>query len=97
MCFLSHKVAEKSLKAGMYITCDVGRATQRNPSIVSPAQALVQMGCQINISDAYFLENFSSHPCDTVAPDEKYTMNTAQDAYNAATKIYEAMKELVDD
>ena len=36
MCFLSNKIAEKS-----YATCDVGKATLRNPSIVSPVHALV--------------------------------------------------------
>jgi len=60
------------------------------------------MGCRVNVSDAVFLENFSSqtrYPYEfssTVAPDERYTMNIARDAFNAATKIYEAMKQLVE-
>ena len=100
---MSHEVAEKSLKAGMYAKCGVGNATLKNPNIVSPAHALVQMGCRINVHDAEFLENFDSrtrYPYDCpspMVPGEKYVINTAQKAFNAATKIYEAMKRLVED
>ena len=60
ICFMSHEVAEKSLKAGMYATCGMGNASLKNPNIVHLAHALVQMGCKINVGDADFLENFST-------------------------------------
>ena len=103
ICFMSHEVAEKCLKAGMYAVCGVGNATLKNPNIVSPAHALVQMGCMINVGDADFLRNFSSqtrYPYEypsTIAPEEKYTLKTAQGAFNAATRIYKAIKKLVED
>ena len=102
LCFMSHEVAEKSLKAGMYATCGMGNATLKNPNIVHPAHALVQMGCKINVGDADFLENFSTktrYPHEyssTILPGEKHAMTTAEDAFNAATRIYEVMKNLVE-
>ena len=102
-CFMCHEVAEKSLKAGMYAKCGIGESTLKNHNVVSPARALIQMGCEIDVNDAIFLENFyyhprfpSCHPPPTV-PGEKYVINTAKQAFDAATRIYEAMKKVVED
>ena len=101
-CFMSHEVAEKSLKAGMYAKCGVGKAILKNPNLVSLARALVQVGCSIDVADAVFLENFFS---DTrypycypppIVPGEKYLSSTAREAFLAATRIYEAMKQLIE-
>ena len=102
-CFMSHEVAEKSLKAGMYAKCGIGKTTLKNPNIVHPACALVQEGCPIDIADAIFLEKFFS---DTrypycypppIVPGEKYLSSTAREAFLAATRIYEAMKQLIEE
>ena len=102
-CFMCHEVAEKSLKAGMYAKCGIGESTLKNHNVVSPARALIQMGCEIDVNDAIFLENFyyhprfpSCHPPPTV-PGEKYVINTATQAFDAATRIYETMKKVVED
>ena len=67
-CFMSHEVAEKALKAGLYAKCGMGDITLKNPNLVVPARALVQVGCSIDVDDAVFLENLykiSSLLCST--------------------------------
>ena len=102
-CFMSHEVAEKALKAGMYMKCGMGNATLKSHNLVSPARALLQVGCLVDITDVIFLENFYSHPrfpyCHSfpVVPGEEYSSITAREAFLAATKIYETMKQLIDD
>ena len=102
-CFMSHEVAEKALKAGMYEKCGMGNVTLKRHSLVSPARALMQVGCSININDVILLENFYAHPrfpnCYSAptVPGEMYVSSTAREAFLAATKIYEAMKQLIDD
>ena len=103
ICFMSHEVAEKALKAGMYAKCGMGNATLKCHSLISLAHALVQVGCSVNIDDAIFLENFYSQPRfpyhypSPIVPGEKYLSGTAKEAFNAATRIYETMKQLIDD
>ena len=102
-CFMSHEVAEKALKAGMYAKCGIGNATLKCHSLVSPARALKQVGCLVDINDAAFLENFYSQPrfpycySPPIVPGEKYLSSTAREAFQAATRIYEEMKELIED
>ena len=101
-CFMSHEVAEKALKAGMYAKCGMGNTTLKSHSLVSPARALMQVGCLVDITDVVFLENFYSQPrfpyCYSfpVVPGEEYTSISAREAFLAATRIYEAMKRLID-
>ena len=102
-CFMSHEVAEKALKAGMYAKCGMGNATLKSHNLVSPARALLQVGCLVDITDVIFLENFYSHPrfpyCHSfpAVPGGEYSSITAREAFLAATKIYETMKQLIDD
>ena len=102
-CFMSHEVAEKALKAGMYAKCGMNDITLKCHSLKSPARALLQIGCLADINDAVFLENFYSQPrfpycySHPVVPGEKYLKSTASDAFRAATRIYEAMKQLIED
>ena len=102
-CFMSHEVAEKALKAGMYAKCGMNDTTLKCHSLKSPARALLQIGCLADINDAVFLENFYSQPRfpyhypSPIVPGEKYLSSTASKAFHAATRIYEAMKQLVED
>ena len=102
-CFMSHEVAEKALKAGMYMKCGMSDVTLKSHSLESPARALKQVGYLADISDAVFLDNFYSQPrfpycySPPIVPGEKYLSSTAREAFLAATRIYEAMKELIDD
>ena len=102
-CFMSHEVAEKSLKAGMYAKCGIGEVTLKNPDLVIPARTLVQERCPIDVGDAILLENFFSNTrypyCypSPIVPGEKYLSSTAREAFLAATRIYEAMKQLIEE
>ena len=102
-CFMSHEVAEKSLKARMYAKCGIGKATLKNPDLVIPARALAQEGCTVDIGDAILFENFFTNTrypyCypSPIVPGEKYLSSTAREAFLAATRIYEAMKELIEE
>ena len=102
-CFMGHEVAEKALKAGMYAKCGMSDATLKCHNLESPARALMQVGCLADINDAIFLENFYSEPrfpycfSSPIVPGEKYLSSTAREAFLAATRIYEAMKQLIED
>ena len=102
-CFMSHEVAEKALKAGMYAKCGMSDVTLKCHNLESPARALMQVGCLTDINDAVFLENFYSQPrfpycySSPIVPGEKYLSSTAKEAFHAATRIYEAMKQLIED
>ena len=100
-CFMSHEVAEKALKAGMYAKCGMSKAFLKSHNLESPARALVQMGCSVDVNDARFLEDFYSQPrfpychSSSIVPGEKYLSNTAKRAFLAAKKIYEVCNEAV--
>ena len=102
-CFMSHEVAEKSLKAGMYAKCGIGEVTLKNPDLVITARALAQEGCTVDIEDAILLQNCFSNTrypyCypSPIVPGEKYLSSTAEEAFLAATRIYEAIKELIEE
>ena len=102
-CFMCHEVAEKSLKAGMYAKHGLGQVGLRNHNLTLPAHQLLQLGCSVNISDAELLENFyldtrfpNCHPSPTV-PGERFDNDTAKQAFDAATRIYEAMMQVIND
>ena len=101
-CFMSHEVAEKSLKAGMYAKCGLEQVSLKNHNLVLPARQLVQLGCSVNISDAGLLEDFyldtrypNCYPYPTV-PGQTFVDDTAKKAYEAATRVYEAMKCVIE-
>ena len=101
-CFMCHEVAEKSLKAGMYAKCGLGQVSLNNHNLVLPTHQLVQLGCSVNISDAELLENFyldtrfpNRYPYPTV-PGERFVSDTAKQAFEAATRIYEAMMQVTE-
>ena len=74
----------------------------KSHSLESPAHALLQVGCLADINDAVFLENFYSQPrfpyCypHPVVPGEKYLKRTASEAFHAASRIYETMKQVIE-
>ena len=101
-CFMSHEVAEKSLKAGMYAKCGLGQVSLANHNLVLPACQLAQLGCSVNTSDAELLENFylntrfpNRHPY-PIVPGEKFGTDTAKQAFDAATRIYEVIMQLTE-
>ena len=102
-CFMCHEVAEKSLKAGMYAKHGIGEATLNHHNIVFLAKTLVNLNCPVSIQDAKFLERFyldtrfpNRYPPPTI-PGEKFLSDTSVQAFDAATRIYDAMKQLIEE
>ena len=100
-CFMCHEVAERSLKAGLYAKSGMGEVSLKNHDLILPASALIQMGCSVDINDARFLERFyldtrfpNQYPPPTI-PGEKFSDDIAKQAFDAATRIYEMMKQLI--
>ena len=100
-CFMCHEVAEKSLKAGMYAKRGMGEVSLSNHNLVLPASALVQLGCPINIQDAELLERFyldtrfpNRYNPPTI-PGEEFSNDTAKKGFDAATRIYKVIKQLI--
>ena len=100
-CFMCHEVTEKSLKAGMYAKCGMGEVSLSNHNLVLPARALKQLNCQVDVKDAEFLERFyldtrfpNRYPPPTI-PAEQFSSNLVKQGFDAATRIYEAMKQLI--
>ena len=100
-CFMCHEVAEKSLKAGLFAKCGMGEVSLKNHDLILPANALIQLGCPIDKRDAEFLEQFyldtrfpNCYP-PPVIPGEKFSSDMANQGFDAATRIYEAIKQLI--
>lgn len=101
ICFMSHQLAEKSLKAGMYFKCGLGPESLQKHNLVTLACALVQVSCPIKVADATLLERFyldarfpnRYNPC--VVPGEQFDSHTAQQAFDSATRLYETMQQIV--
>ena len=100
-CFMCHEVAEKSLKAGLYATSGMSKVSLKNHNLMLSASALIQMGCPVKIDDAQFLERFyldTRFPnCYTphAIPGEKFSSDTAKQGFEAATRIYETVKQMI--
>ena len=100
-CFMSHEVAEKSLKAGMYAKCGVGQVSLNNHNLSLPANALAQLGCPSVVSDAIYLERFyldtrfPNRFIPLAVPGEKFNNATAIKAFEAADRILKAMKQMI--
>ena len=103
VCFMSHQVAEKSLKAGTYAKCGLDPMNLCTHQLTSLATKLNQMGCSVNTQDATLLNGFylpTRYPnrwCPSAVPEENYSSNTAQRAFHAATRIFEEMQKIIDD
>ena len=102
-CFMCHEVAEKSLKAGMYAKCGISPGSLSKHNVIILARALVQLQCPIDVIDAHSLERFyldSRFPnvySPSAAPGDKFDSHTAQQAFEAATRIFEVMKQVIAD
>ena len=100
-CFMCHEVAERSLKAGLYAKCGMGEVSLSNHNLTLPARALIQIGCPISIRDAEFLERFyldtrfPNRYTPPTIPGETFSSDIAKQGFDAATKIYETMKQLI--
>ena len=100
-CFMCHEVAEKSLKAGLYATSGMSKVSLKNHNLTLSASALIQMGCPVKIDDAQFLERFyldTRFPnCYTphAIPGERFSIDTAKQGFEAATRIYETVKQMM--
>ena len=103
VCFMSHQVAEKSLKAGTYAKCGLDPINLCTHQLPSLAIKLNQMGCSVNSQDAMLLNSYylpTRYPnrwCPSAVPEEHYSSNTAQQAFQAATRIFEEMQKIIDD
>ena len=102
-CFMCHEVAEKSLKAGMYAKCGISPESLSKHNVIILARALVQLQCPVEVIDARSLEGFyleSRFPnrySPSAAPGDKIDSLTAQNAFEAATRIFEVMKKVIAD
>ena len=100
-CFMCHEVAEKSLKAGMYAKCGLGQESLNKHNLYTLANALAQMGCPNQVNDACFLERFyldtrfpnRYDPC--VVPGDQFDSTTTQQAFEAATRTFEVLQQVV--
>jgi len=102
-CFMSHEVAEKSLKAGMYAKCGLSKESLSKHDVIVLARALVNLQCPVDVTDAHFVEKFylnSRFPnryTPSAAPGDQLHSHTALQAFEAATRIFEVMKQVIAD
>ena len=101
-CFMSHEVAERCLKAGMYAIS--GQVNLLGHDLVVPAYELVKYGCSDVIKeDVEFLQRFyldtrypnRYHP--PTVPGERFVNDTAKQAFEAAARIYKLMLQVIED
>ena len=104
VCFLAHEVAEKALKAGMYAVCGLHSESLRYHDLDSHAGALEQerpaltKGLRVyasSLRNHYLKSRFPNQYYPPTAPSDVYTQDQARDAKQNAQKIFDMMKEVV--
>ena len=102
ICFMCHQVAEKSLKAGVYAKCGMKPTGLRIHDLQYLANELEEKGVT-TINEVTFLNNLylpTRYPnCHTpsAVPGDKFSTQLAEKGYEIATRIFEAMQEMIDD
>ena len=103
VCFMCHQVAEKSLKAGMYAKYGLNPIHLWNHDLIPLANRLNQLGCSVNKMDVKFLSplyvptRYPNRWKPSAVPEEKYSSDTAQQAFDTATRILQEMEKVIDD
>ena len=104
VCFLAHEVAEKALKAGMYAVCGLHQVSLQYHDLDSHAGALEQekpaltIGLRVyasSLRDHYLKSRYPNQYYPPTAPSDVYTQDQARDAKQKAQKIFDMMKEVV--
>ena len=105
VCFLSHQVAEKSLKAGMYAICGLDEKGLKDHALTRHAYALQTERPLETQHLAYHTSSLENFYLDTRYPNRHippsipatvYTREIAQEATKHATNIYSTINSLFD-
>ena len=100
ICFMCHQVAEKSLKAGVYAKCGMKPTGLRIHDLLYLTDELEKKGVSI-ISEIFSLNNLylpTRYPnCHnpSAVPGDKFSTQLAERGYEIATRIFEAMQEMI--
>ena len=102
ICFMCHQVAEKSLKAGVYAKCGMKPTGLRIHDLQYLVNELEEKGVT-TINEVTFLNNLylpTRYPnCHTpsAVPGDQFSTQLAEKGYEIATRIFEAMQEMIGD
>ena len=103
VCFMCHQVAEKSLKAAVYAKYGLDPIYLVTHDLIPLVNKLNQLGCSVSKMDAKFLSplyvptRYPNRWKPSAVPEEKYSSDTAQQAFDTATRIFEAVEKLIYD
>ena len=104
ICFMCHQVAEKSLKAGMYAKCGLKDIGLHTHNLQYLANELEKMGIRTineyevaNLNTLYLPTRYPNCHNPSAVPGDKFSTERAEQAFDSATRIFEAMKKMIDD
>ena len=100
ICFMCQQVAEKSLKAGIYAKCGLEQMSLHTHDLIHLANKLKQVGVDtiydaVLLNDFYLPTRYPNHYCPSAVPGDKFTREVAKQGFDAATRIFEAMQEMI--
>ena len=104
VCFMCHQVAEKSLKAGLYAKCGLKDIGLHTHNLIYLANELKEMGVRTingyevaNLNTLYLPTRYPNCHNPSAVPGDKFSTQKAEQAFDEATRILEAMQKMIDD
>ena len=106
ICFMCHQVAEKSYKAGVYAKSGLKQIGLHTHDLLYLASELEKIGvrtinqCEVAIlNNLYLPTRYPNCHNPSAVPGDKFSTEKAlaEQAFDAATRIFEAMQKMIDD
>ena len=104
ICFMSQQVAEKSLKAGLYAKCGLKEGSLHTHDLSYLASELIKMGVRnMNEHEVAILNNlylgtrYPNRYTPSAVPGNKFSIHAAEEAFDAATRVFEVMQEMINE
>ena len=102
VCFMCHQVAEKSLKAGLYAKSGFKVGYLRSHNLSSLANELQMMGVRsieekevAILNEMYLPTRYPNCHSPSAVPGDMFSIGTAEEAFDATTRIFEAMQDMI--
>ena len=102
ICFMCHQVAEKLLKAGVYAKCGMKPTGLRIHDLVYLADELEKKGISTisevtSLNNLYLPTRYPNCHIPSAVPGDQFSTQLAEKGYDIATRIFEAMQEMIND
>ena len=100
VCFMCQQVAEKSLKAGLYAKCGLKQTGLHTHNLICLAEELEMGSNMVNnatkLNSLYLPTRYPNCHNPSAVPGDEFTSEEAKNAFDIATRIFEAIRGMID-